>query len=421
MSLTAFCARAGRVVLSVAFLSALVACGEVNKPPEGFKLQTGPHSSMRNGGEHKRPPQNPSADSVQQQLLVSLGGQLFFDTNLSLHRNQSCATCHSPAAAFSDPTHQAVSLGSIEGKVGGRNTPTIAYSRFSPRFGLNAEGHPRGGQFWDGRARGLKAQASGPIFNPVEMALPRPKVLVERISENPHYVKTLTRAFGDEVLKRPERLVSAVADSLQAFEQTDTFSPFNSKYDRFLRGEEELTPQEELGRTLFFSQQFTNCNQCHQLARTSRSKREVFTNFTFHNIGVPKNPALDQPTDMGLAGNANFDQTVHPTHPHKNHHGKFKVPTLRNVELTAPYMHNGVFNDLKTVVQFYNKYNSRSVVAQTNPETGLPWGPAEVPESLSLKELEFGPALDEVRVDALVAFLKTLTDEPYRMAANAAQ
>ena len=93
--------------------------------------------------------------------------------------------------------------------------------------------------------------------------------------------------------------------------------------------------------------------------------------------------------------------------------GKFKVPSLRNVAVTGPYMHNGVFKDLRTVVLFYDKYNSKSAKRQINPETGKPWGPPEVPGTLSMTELEHGPALKDQRIDALVAFLKTLTDKRY--------
>src|SRR5690606_37845706 len=93
--------------------------------------------------------------------------------------------------------------------------------------------------------------------------------------------------------------------------------------------------------------------------------------------------------------------------------GRFRVPTLRNVALTAPYMHNGVFSDLRTVVLFYNKYLARGSKAQTNPETGSPWGQPEVPENLALTELESGRALDARSIDALVAFMKMLTDKRY--------
>ena len=93
--------------------------------------------------------------------------------------------------------------------------------------------------------------------------------------------------------------------------------------------------------------------------------------------------------------------------------GKFKVPTLRNVAVTGPYMHNGIFSDLRTAVLFYNRYNSKDPTAQINPETDLEWGETEFLKTISTTELTHGPALDDKRIDALVAFLKTLTDARY--------
>ena len=202
-----------------------------------------------------------------------------------------------------------------------------------------------------------------------------------------------------------------MTDAIAEFEKGDFFSPFDSKYDRYLRGEYTMTPQEELGRTLFFSQQFTNCNLCHQLRTTPNRADETFTNYQYHNIGVPENTHLRhkngvKAVDEGLLNNPAVEQDVAAR-------GKYKTPSLRNVAVTAPYMHNGTFKDLRTVILFYNKYNSRSKKRQINPETGKPWRAPEVNENLSLAELETGPALDDKRIDALVAFLETLTDKRY--------
>lgn len=203
-----------------------------------------------------------------------------------------------------------------------------------------------------------------------------------------------------------------MAESIQAFEQIETVSPFDSKYDRYLVGEYRMTEQEELGRTLFFSQQFSNCNRCHQLHETPMAARETFTNHQYHNIGVPVNTTVRANNqvaadhlDRGLLDNPVVDDLAQS--------GKFKVPTLRNVAVTGPYMHNGVFRDLETVVRFYNHYNSKSPKSQVNPETGEQWGEPEIAENISLTDLTHGPALDERRIEALVAFLKTLTDRRY--------
>ncbi|MCP4597167.1 cytochrome c peroxidase [Neptuniibacter sp.] len=345
-----------------------------------------------------------------------LGQQLYFDTNLSMNRTQSCATCHSPTHGFVDPRDNGVagafSLGDDDKSLGDRNAPTAAYAMFSPEFHLNKKGQYVGGQFHDGRESNLAGQAGGPPTNPIEMGLPSKTFTVERLQENPAYISSFQRVYGDDIFTDIEKAYAAMADSIASFERTELFAPFDSKYDRYLRGEYKLTKQEDLGRTLFFSQQFTNCNICHQLNKSQRHPQETFTNYEYHNIGVPtnitgrfKNGVAVDTKDLGLLNNPQVDDPKQA--------GKFKVPTLRNVAVTGPYMHNGVFQELRTVVLFYDKYNSRSAKRQINPETGNPWGQPEVAENISLKELETGPALKEKRIDALVAFMKTLTDQRY--------
>ena len=360
-----------------------------------------------------------SSQSTPAQPLLSkteLGQQLYFDTNLSANRTQSCASCHAPEAGFADPrgnaAQGAVSLGDDGHSLGDRNAPTAAYAMFSPAFQLSNEGIYKGGQFHDGRENDLQGQAGGPPTNPIEMGMPSKAAVIERLNENPRYRDSFIALYGQDIFNTPEQAYSAMADSIAAFERTELFAPFDSKYDRFLRGEYQLSEQEELGRTLFFSQQFTNCNLCHQLKASPRAAGETFTSYEYHNIGVPVNQnaravngVASDHIDRGLLENPAVSDPAQA--------GKFKVPTLRNVAVTGPYMHNGVFKDLRTVVLFYNKYNSRSNARQINPETGQAWATAEVAANLSVEELETGPALTDQRVDALVAFMKTLTDKRY--------
>jgi cytochrome c peroxidase len=346
----------------------------------------------------------------------ALGEALFFDTNLSKNRTMACATCHAPDFAFTDPREaeigRAVSLGDDGTSLGTRNAPTAAYARFSPPFHRTAEGLYVGGEFLDGRQQGLEGQAGEPVLNPVEMGMPDKATVVARLRENADYAEAFARLYGSGVLNDTDAAYEAMTEAIARFERTDEFAPFDSRYDRYLRGEVKLTDQEELGRVLFFSKQFTNCNQCHQLQKQGGLPEETFTNYEYHNIGVPRNEALVAAhgsaagfVDTGLLQNPEVDDPAEA--------GKFKVPTLRNVAVTGPYMHNGVFRDLRTVVLFYDKYNSKRPERQVNPETGEPWGPPEVPGTLSMTELEHGPALKDDRIDALVAFLKTLTDKRY--------
>ncbi|MGB0712828.1 MAG: cytochrome-c peroxidase, partial [Gammaproteobacteria bacterium] len=270
---------------------------------------------------------------------VALGRALFFDVNLSLHRNQSCASCHDPARAFTDGRDNAaggvVSLGSDGESLGDRNAPSAAYARFSPRFHIDKEGKPRGGQFLDGRAATLADQAAGPPLNPLEMAMSDKAAVVDRIAANPGYVAQFETLWGPGILENDDKAYAAMTNAIAAFEMTDEFAPFDSKYDRYLRGEYTLTPQEDLGMTLFFSQQFTNCNRCHQLKRTQGQAGEIFSDYSYHNIGVPVNAALRATNGLGP------EHIDHGLLEHRDihapeHDGQWKTPTLRNVAVTGP-------------------------------------------------------------------------------------
>ncbi|HEY0963243.1 MAG TPA: cytochrome c peroxidase [Pseudomonadales bacterium] len=380
-------------------------------------------------------------DASRQAQLEDLGRALFFDVNLSQSRTQSCATCHDPALAFIDwrafvpgdaPAEASVgaalraataggstrhfpgaaSLGGDSHSLGDRNAPTASYAAHIPPLTLNADGDYVGGLFWDGRADTLEDQAAGPVLNMVEMAMVDKGTVLARLSENPNYGYAFKGLFGDDVLDDEDTAYAALTQAIAAFERTEFFSPFDSKYDRYLRGEYEPTEQETLGMTLFFSNQFANCNQCHQLQPRPEMESETFTSYKYRNIGVPVNHALraanglgPDHVDRGLRDNPEITDDAQS--------GRFRVPTLRNVALTGPYMHNGVFNDLRTVVLFYNKYLARGSKAQTNPETGENWGPPEVPENLALDELESGRALGDKEIDGLVAFMRMLTDQRY--------
>lgn len=356
-----------------------------------------------------------STSSANDTDKANLGRVLFFDPRLSLRQTQSCATCHDPTHAFADkrPTvaKGAASLGDDGHSFGNRNAPTAAYARFSPPFHYDKELRQYvGGQFLDGRAATLAEQAGGPPLNPLEMAMPQKSDVVARLKAVDFYRDSFARLYGSNIWADPEAAYAAMTDAIAAFEQTDEFAPFDSKYDRYLRGEYEMTPLEDLGYTLFFSNNNVNCGTCHQLQQQDGHKRETFSNYQYHNIGVPKNPMLisfanlaKDYVDNGLLDNPH-------AHGDRSQRGKFKVPTLRNVAVTGPYMHNGVFHELRTVVLFYDKYNNAD--SAINPETGQPWAKAQVPETISLEELK-AQKLTPRKVDALVAFMEMLTDARY--------
>lgn len=340
-----------------------------------------------------------------------LGQALFNDVNLSLNRTQSCATCHNPNRAFTDPRGNGVggmaSLGDDGISLGKRNAPTITYAMFSPVFGAQAPGDFIGGQFLDGRAADLRVQAGAPPIGPDEMNMPDRASVVARILENPMYESSFKALFGEGIFDDTDAAYLAMTEAIATFETTEEFASFDSKYDRFLEGRYEMTPQESLGRALFFSAQFTNCSECHQLGSFGGSANETFSNYEYHNVGTPRNDALlganGNRTDRGLSENPQAASGANT--------GKFKVPTLRNVAVTGPYMHNGVFADLRTVILFYDKFNNPN--RTINPETGAAWRDAEFSGNVNLEVLESAPSLSDEDVDALVAFLKTLTDRRF--------
>lgn len=343
----------------------------------------------------------------------ALGQALFFDKNLSLTRSQSCASCHEPGLAFTDGRDNGVSgassLGDDGHSLGNRNTPTITYASYVPEFHQNENGEYVGGLFMDGRAATMEEQAREPFLNPIEMAMPDRDSVVARVRENPVYERALLANFGQTVFSSDAKAFNAVATSIAAFERTTGFSTFDSKYDRYLRGDYTMTAQEEIGRLLFFSQ-LVNCHSCHLSDLRGTGGSELFSNYKYNNIGVPENPALkgksaQHEPDIGLLANPQVSDPAQA--------GKFRVPSLRNVAVTGPYMHNGVFQELETAILFYDKYLLRTASSQTNPETGAAWGTPEIPENIELTLLRGGQPITPQRASALAAFLRTLTDQRY--------
>jgi cytochrome c peroxidase len=241
--------------------------------------------------------------------------------------------------------------------------------------------------------------------------LPDAAAVRQRIQAIPGYVEAFEKLLGPTSLGSPAQAMISIATAIAAFEGTAEFAPFDSKYDRYLRGETTLSAEEELGRILFFSG-LINCNRCHLLDQREQQTAEVFTNYRYHNIGVPINAMLRgrnglgrHHVDTGLLQNPEVSDAMQS--------GRFRVPSLRNVAITGPYMHNGVFRNLETAIVFYNRFLVVNDASRINPETRQPWGNAEVPQTVDLEILRLGQPLTDRRVAQLVAFLKTLTDQRY--------
>ncbi|MDO8988184.1 MAG: cytochrome-c peroxidase [Sideroxyarcus sp.] len=351
---------------------------------------------------------------------AAVGEKIFFDTSLSEPAGMACATCHDPARAFTDSHALAISMGVSEGVIpgqfGGRNTPTIAYHVLTPVFGFAEEG-PYGGLFHDGRAATLADQAGGPPTNPVEMHNPDMASYVDKV-KNAAYADDFKRVWGNDVFDNVADAYSKITATVAEFEKTDTrFAPFSSKFDYWLKGRVQLSSDELDGFNLFNARDKGNCAACHPSIAPSSATPPLFTDFTYDALGVPRNtaiPANGDPNyfDLGLCGRADFNS---PTLC-----GKFKVPTLRNVAVTAPYFHNGKFSNLRDVVKFY-------VTRDINPELWYPPDgsgnivkfddmPDQYKTNVNITEPPYDrrpgdlPALTDAEIDHVVAFLNTLTD-----------
>lgn len=343
-----------------------------------------------------------SGQASTAQAKAAVGRSLFFDEGLSQPAGQSCASCHSSEKAFTDPRSGPTSEGAVAGMFGARNAPSAAYATFAPAFHYVAEdGTYAGGLFLDGRVDSLEEQAQGPPLNATEMHNPDKAAFVAKVAGRP-YAEEVKALYGQDIFQQVERAYAALSEATSAFERTHEVSPFSSKYDAYLKGTAALAAQERRGLTLFNGR--AGCAACHP----SEGPRALFTDFTFDNIGVPKNPAnlfYTMPpsvnpdgtnyVDPGLAGNAKVIAEGRTAESR----GKFKVPSLRNIAKTGPYMHNGAFTTLKQVVAFYNRRD-------TEPAR---FGAPETPDNVNREELgNLGLSDDEE--DAVVAFLNTLTD-----------
>ncbi len=344
----------------------------------------------------------PIAHSEDTPAIISLGERLYFDSNLSEPAGQSCASCHLPGAGFADPDRELpVSRGVHPDRFGNRNTPSAAYALYSPRFHFDpVENAYIGGQFWDGRAGTLEEQAKGPFLNPVEMANADQAAVIEKIRKAT-YAGEFRAIFGAGSLRDVATAYEFVAQAIASFERSKSFRAFSSKYDFYLAGKLQLTKQEALGLKLFEAEDKGNCAACHPSRIGDAVDPPLFTDFTYDNLGVPvnpDNPFYTQPSAFNSKGVDAIDIGLAGTTGRSEDRGKFKVPTLRNIELTPPYMHNGLMKTLRDVVDFYNTRDTRT-----------DWSPAEVAENINTKELgNLGLTNDEV--DAIVVFMLTLTD-----------
>jgi len=262
---------------------------------------------------------------------AELGKLLFFDSILSKDKKISCASCHNPSQGWADKRE--VSIG-VYGKKGVIQSPTVLNSVFNFR------------QFWNGRAKDLKEQINGPVHNPVEMSM-NEKIVEKRLNKNSFYKKLFKKVYHTDKIT-----YDMVADAIAEFEKA-LITP-DSKFDLYLKGKTKLTPLEEKGYVLFKKY---GCVTCH-------NGRNIGGN-SFQKMGIIF-PVKKCVGDRYEITHAKFDKCV------------YKVPTLRNIALTAPYFHGGNAKTLKEAVEKMAYHN-------------------------------LGIKMDKKDVKAIVAFLKTLT------------
>jgi cytochrome c peroxidase len=416
-----------------------------------------------------------------------LGKALFFDKTLSNPVGQACASCHAPETGFTFPDSQTnLALGpvpgAVQGRFGNRKPPTVSYAAFIPPGPTQSQipgggSQYVGGVFWDGRAQDLVAQVPGPLTNPNEMNdivhnIASPSLVVAKVLNGPN-AKLFAQAFGDVSHLTDAEVFQLICSAIATWEKSPEVSPFSSKYDAVLAGRAMFTASEQNGLRLFTgattgrpggppNPRSAHCANCHSIPPFGTIGQHLFTNSSYVNTGVPKNPnnpyyketdSVSNPLgfnpvganyiDPGLGGflypkmglpMGNVGAGSNGQGDFLKVNGTFKTPTLRNVGLAPAggfvkcYSHNGVFKSLKDVVHFYNTRNLTSRVGEVidftkpNPYAGLSgkpiWPTPEYPSPVTLVNPAGLPGgignlgLTAQEETDIVNFLNTLSDAP---------
>lgn len=367
--------------------------------------------------------------------LQALGKRIFEDTNLSEPRGLSCESCHDQRHAFqgdNGSTIAAVALGSRAGHFGTRKVPTLMYKTYSPAFGFYKDVddgkdvlEAKGGQFWDGRASDLTSQLRMPLTNADEMNNSSLDAVVEKIAAG-DYADLARRTLGDKLFDEPAAAMDKLAGALVAFEESERFAPFSSKFDDWLRGKVQLSALERRGYRVFVDPKRGNCLACHVGKADSREPDDwLFTDFTYDAFGLPRNPAIpanSDPTyfDLGLCARPGLEAFLPKGVAKETLCGAFKVPTLRNVAVNKTFFHNGVFTSLRDAVAIYATRDTDPAHWYAHAGAGVAKYndlPQAYRANINVKEVPYDrrigqkPRLDNGDIDALVAFLKTLSDK----------
>jgi cytochrome c peroxidase len=396
--------------------------------------------------------------------VALLGKELFYDQSLSASGQQSCASCHSPQHAYSPPNQLSVQLGGPHlDQAGYRPPPSLVYLYRQAPFsiGPDASGDveapanlndladaakgtqrakktasaapaapalvPQGGLFWDGRVDSLQRQAIVPMLDPVEMANASVEDIAGKLAKS-KYSETFKQLFGPNVFDNPDLLISEAMFAIGRYQfEGQSFHEFSSKYDYWLEGKARLSQTELRGLRLFNDPGKANCAGCHLSQPTKDGLPPLFTDTQYEALGVPRNTSLlanKDPKfyDLGVCGPLRHDIAQQTQYC-----GMFLTPTLRNAADRHVYFHNGVYHDLKQVMDFYNlrnicpekiypsdasgkveKYNDIPAKYQANVDV------ADAPFDRNLGDK---PAMTDQDIQDIIAFMKTLSDG-YKVSSN---
>jgi cytochrome c peroxidase len=371
----------------------------------------------------RTPPRRVAEPTVRERL----GRAIFFDTNLSDPTGTSCASCHDPDKAFAGNhgSTTGVALGSRPGHYARRNTPSVLYMKYVPAFHFALEDDddlaesPFGGLTWNGRADSVAEFSRLPLLDADEMNAGGEAAIAAKLRRAP-YADDLSREFRG-ALDAPRSAMRALGEALQAFLTSDVMSPFTSKFDDFVRGRAQLSPLEMQGLKTFRNPGKGACNACHVVYESwNRPEGSMFTNYGYDALAVPRNRAVAANADPNRydLGLCERTQTRVPSSDPQLCL-RFRTPSLRNVAVRERLMHNGVFSKLREAVAFY-------ATRSTNPNLWYPPGakfddaPPKYRRNVNTLSLPYNgsegaaPVLNDEDIDAIVAFLQTLTDEPYR-------
>ncbi|MES2073675.1 MAG: cytochrome c peroxidase [Pseudomonadota bacterium] len=352
---------------------------------------------------------------------AALGEKIFKDVSLSASGKQSCASCHNPDNAHAPANDLAVQLGGKNLDVPGfRAAPSLRYLNLTPAFAFAADGTPTGGLDRDGRAQTFAIQAARPLLAPHEMANASKADVVASL-KRASYAEEFRKVFGAAIMDDADAAFERITFALQQYQKEDgDFHPYDSKYDQFLAGKVKLDEAELRGLALFNNPAKGNCAACHASSKGADGSSPLFTDFTYDNIGVPRNYAIPAAADaayydLGLCGPDRLDLSTRA-----DLCGAFKVPTLRNVATRKVFFHNGRFTSLRDALGFY-------VRRDTNPEEWYPLAadgavlkfndlPAQYQGNVNVTEVPYNrtrgmaPALAADEIEDVIKFLGTLSD-----------